>query len=200
MSVIRLSLAAVTLAFLAACVTINIYFPAAAAEQAAEEIVEDILGSGQAPAAPAREKGAALERPAALLVARAVLDFLVPAAHAAQPDFNVNTPGIRKLQAQMKQRHASLSPYYDSGAVGFTRDALVGAHDSGAIGLKDRNRVNKLVADENRDRNGLYRAIAEANGHPEWEPDVRAVFVTTWIDKARRGWWYQNSKGRWQQK
>ena len=30
---------------LAACVTINVYFPAAAAERAAEEFVEDVLGA-----------------------------------------------------------------------------------------------------------------------------------------------------------
>ena len=43
------------------CITINIYFPAAAAEKAADRIIDDVLGSGKsgaeappAPAAPAR--------------------------------------------------------------------------------------------------------------------------------------------------
>ena len=31
--------------FLAACVTINVYFPAAAAEQAADKIINDVLGT-----------------------------------------------------------------------------------------------------------------------------------------------------------
>ena len=39
------------------CITINIYFPAAAAEKAADRIIDDVLGSGKggtdAPAAPA---------------------------------------------------------------------------------------------------------------------------------------------------
>lgn len=45
----------------AGCITINIYFPAAAAEKAADRIIDDVLGSGKggadapaAPAAPAR--------------------------------------------------------------------------------------------------------------------------------------------------
>ena len=46
--------------FVSACVTVNIYFPAAAAEKAADRIIDDVLGSGKsgadappAPAAPA---------------------------------------------------------------------------------------------------------------------------------------------------
>lgn len=38
------------------CITINIYFPAAAAEKAADRIIDEVLGkgSGPAPAAPAK--------------------------------------------------------------------------------------------------------------------------------------------------
>ena len=41
---------------LAGCITINIYFPAAAAEKAADRIIDDVLGNGAgaAPAAPAK--------------------------------------------------------------------------------------------------------------------------------------------------
>ena len=44
------------------------------------------------------------------------------------------------------------------------------------------------------------KAIAKANGHPEWEPDVRNTFARTWIEEAATGWWYQNAAGKWQQK
>jgi uncharacterized protein YdbL (DUF1318 family) len=66
--------------------------------------------------------------------------------------------------------------------------------------LKDRNRVKKLVADENRDRNGLYREIARANGHPEWEPDIRNTFARVWVEESRPGIWYQDAGGQWQRK
>jgi hypothetical protein len=41
---------------LAGCITINIYFPAAAAEKAADRIIDDVLGKGGAapPGAPAK--------------------------------------------------------------------------------------------------------------------------------------------------
>jgi uncharacterized protein YdbL (DUF1318 family) len=56
------------------------------------------------------------------------------------------------------------------------------------------------VADENRDRNSLYREIARANGHAEWEPQIRATFAKGWIERAHAGWYYQDASGAWQRK
>lgn len=181
---------------LAACVTINIYFPAAQAEQAAERIVDDILGKQT----PKEDKGAWLESSAFERIAFGLLNMLIPQAQAAQPDFNVDTPQIRKLQAAMKQRNRSLEDYYTSGAIGFTHDAGVAVRDAAAIPLKERTKAEKLVADENRDRAALYHAIAAANGHPEWEPEIRLTFARTWIEKANKGWWYLISTGNWKQR
>lgn len=188
---------------LTACVTINIYFPAAEAQEAAEQIVEDILSGApdkQAPAAPAADPQSGLApAPGVELVGR-VLDFLVPPAQAAAPNFSVDTPEIRKLQASMKQRHGSLKGYYDSGAIGFTNNAQVAVRDESKVGLKQRTQLKKLVAAENADRGAMYKAIAKANGHPEWEGQVRDTFSGTWIQQAAKGWWYQNPNGKWQQK
>ena len=189
--------------FLSACVTINIYFPAAQAQEAAEKIVEDIL-SGTAkdtPAdvAPAGDKQSS-SAPAYLRLLGAMLESLVPRAHAAAPDFSVDSPEIRKLQASMKSRNPSLQPYYASGAVGFSNEALVEIRDAASVPLRERSLVKQLVEAENRDRSDLYRAIARANGHPEWEADVRATFARTWADKADPGWWYQNARGDWRKK
>jgi hypothetical protein len=41
--------------------------------------------------------------------------------------------------------------------------------------------------------------VAVANGHPEWEGQIRDVFARQWIDSARAGWWYQ-AGGSWKQK
>ena len=188
-----------TMTLLVACVTINIYFPTAQAEEAAEKIVKDVLGKDGETAPPAEDKGAWLDTEELRKVVGHIGGFFISSAQAAEPNFNVNTPEIRSLQARMRQRHRSLAPYYGSGAIGFTSNALVGFHDRGAIPLRDRNRVNSLVSAENSDRNALYRAIANANGHPEWEPDVRSTFAAKWVQEAGRGWWYQ-SGGNWRQK
>ncbi|MEE9358815.1 DUF1318 domain-containing protein [Candidatus Vondammii sp. HM_W22] len=186
---------------LAACVTINIYFPSAQAEEAAERIVDDILGTQKQDKNPIDEdKGARLEPAVEASFASQLLELIIPSAQAAQPNFNINTPGIRKLQASMKKRNNSLKRYYATGGIGFTKNALVSIHDASVISLKERNKAKKLVSAENKDRNALYKAIAKANGHPEWEADVRTTFARTWVQKASAGWWYQTSKGKWKKR
>ena len=180
---------------LTACVTINIYFPSAEAEEAAGRIVDDILDKTEPPEG---DKGGSLDRGDSGIGGR-LLDFMIPAAHAAQPDFTINTPKIRKLRASMKKRHKSLAAYYANGSIGFSQDASVSIRSATTIPLKERNKVKKLVSAENSDRKALYKAIADANGHPEWEPQVRATFARTWVEKASSGWWYQ-SNGAWRQK
>jgi len=118
----------------------------------------------------------------------------------AQANLEINTPAIASLQASMQQRHAQLSPLYDSGAVGLTRDGNVALRDANAVPLAQRQPVTGLIAAENQDRAALYREIARANGHPEWEQDVRATFAQRWIQKARPGWYYQNASGAWVRK
>jgi uncharacterized protein YdbL (DUF1318 family) len=199
----RLIYPLVAVLLLAACVTINIYFPAAQAQEAAEKIVEDILSGSDADApVPQQQPDTGLVLPGSVNLgfASAVLQFVVPAAHAAEVRFSTDTPEVRKLQASMKSRFAALKPYYDQGAIGFTRDALVAVRDESVVSLRDRARVQKLVAAENADRNQMYKAIALANGHPEWEKDIRATFAGTWIKEASSGWWYQDARGAWVKK
>ncbi len=182
---------------LAACVTINVYFPAAAAEKAADRIIEDVWGKE-----PAGQEQSALpveDRGIVLATVKRTFELVVPAANA-QADLNVSTPAIRTLTASMESRHSQLEKYYVSGAVGLTANGLIEVRDANAVPLAERNAVRKLVADENSERNSLYREIASANGHTEWESDIRATFAQRWIAKARAGWWYRNAAGGWVQK
>lgn len=118
----------------------------------------------------------------------------------AAADLEINTPAVTSLKQSMQQRHGQLAGYYASGAVGLTRDGLVAVRDASSVPLAQRQAVNLLVADENRDRTALYREIARANGHPEWEGEVRTTFAQRWIDKAAPGWWYQAAGGAWARK
>ncbi|WP_018233715.1 YdbL family protein [Thioalkalivibrio thiocyanodenitrificans] len=189
---------------LSACVTVNIYFPAAAAEDAARTIVRDVLGAPEE--VPRQQPGDAAPGPgsrydgAAIRWAGQVLEVLVPAAHAQQPDISIRSPAIDALRQSMRARSAELQPHYRSGAVGFTREGTVAIRDLNAVPLRDRATVQRLVADENNDRTALYREIARANGHPEWERDIRDTFARVWVEEAPSGYWYQDAGGAWQQK
>ena len=182
---------------LAACVTINVYFPAAAAEKAADRIIEDIWGPGKDPKPAGNEQSSIGQVAGDALVA--ALDFVIPAAHA-QADIDISSPAIRALTASMKARAGQLDPFLNSGAVGLTSDGLVEVRDANAVALADRNKLRKLVADDNADRNSLYREIAGANGHPEWESDIRSTFAERWIANARAGWYYKSKAGAWTRK
>jgi uncharacterized protein YdbL (DUF1318 family) len=132
--------------------------------------------------------------------ALAALASLLPAPVLGQANLEINTPAIAALQRSMQQRHSQLASLYNSGAVGFTRDGNVALRDAKAVPLAQRQQVNALIASENQDRAALYREIARANGHPEWENDIRATFAQRWISRAQRGWYYQNASGAWVRK
>ena len=197
----------VTALLVTACVTINVYFPAAEAKEAAKEFVEKVIGEDASKPAPARAdkpggQSAALT-PSQSLQSR--IDWLslvgIGSAQAqGQPDITLKTPAIQAIQARMAARFdAELRAGFDAGALGFASDGTIVVRDAAKLGLKDRVAVNQAVAEDNRDRNAVYREVAVANGHAEWESQIRQVFARQWVDSARSGWWYQ-SGGGWKQK
>ena len=135
-----------------------------------------------------------------------IVSFLVIAATlfsaswvSAAADLDINTPAISAIKNSMQARHNQLAPHYSSGAIGLTMDGTIAVRDTTAVPLKDRQGINALVAAENSDRSKLYKEIAVANNHPEWEGEIRNTFAGRWIDKAQGGWWYQNN-GVWVKK
>lgn len=180
---------------LTACVTINVYFPAAEAREVAREMVEKIIGDEVTPPAEGGNRGAFQH------TTDRVLDFFFAPAHAQSADINIRTPAIQAIQGRMADRFQNqLRPHFDSGALGFGRDGLVVVREASQIPLAARVGVNQAVADDNRDRGALYREIAVANGNPQWEQQIRETFARQWIDSARAGWWYQDAGGAWRQK
>ena len=181
---------------LAACVTINVYFPAAEAQEAAAEFVDKVIGDDQK-----KEEPAPAKPPQASLQPRFnLMSFLISDAQAQEVDITIKTPAIQAIQSRMAERFQnSLEAHFDSGALGFGGDGLIAVRDATKIELKDRVTVNQAVAEDNRDRKAVYREIAVANGHPEWEAQIRDTFAKQWIASAHKGWWYQDG-GAWKQK
>jgi len=186
---------------LMACVTINVYFPAAAAESAADTIIKQVYGKDQnQPDDPAAVPDQTYVPAWGSRLIAGLLDQLIPPAYAQQPDINISTPGVNRLRSMMTERHARLEPYYNSGAVGMDAQGLITLRAEDSVPLRDRNTVKMLVSDENRDRLALYSELAQANGHPEWEAEIRATFARRWVANAPGGWWYIGPGGDWVQK
>ena len=204
------------LALLAGCVTVNVYFPAAEAQQAADKIIDAVTGNtGLPPAggAPPKSNGTsgskpppagarASATPGSVLLAAAgrVLQLLVPAAAAQErANLDISTPEIRAIVASMHRRFQQLEPFFAAGAIGMTADGTVAMRDAGAVPLAQRATLLQLVAQQNQDLSQLYGEVARANGHPEWAADIRNVFAQRWAARARaKGWYYRDSGGNWQ--
>ena len=178
-----------------ACVTINVYFPEAAAEEAADRFIEEVIGDGAEP-----DQGAGPVLLESESWQYAILDLFMAPAHA-QANINISTPEIKQIQGRMAGRFESeLAGYLGAGAIGLGNDGLVVVRDLSKVGLKDRNRVKAAVSAENKDRLAVYREIAVANGHPEWEQQIRSTFAARWVNRAQAGWFYQDQQGNWKRK
>ena len=193
---------------LTACVTINVYFPAAEAKEAAKEFVDKVIGDSvpatdaqPRPQTPGGQGGSAsLHRPQRPFNWLALVG--IGTAYAQESaDISIKTPAIQAIQGRMATRFsAQLRAGFDAGALGLTRDGMVEVRDASRLALKDRVAMTQAVADDNRDRKAVYREVAVANGHPEWEGQIRGIFAQQWIASAHGGWWYQDAAGSWKQK
>jgi uncharacterized protein YdbL (DUF1318 family) len=172
-----------------ACVTVNIYFPAAEVQKAADKIVDDIRTKTQE--APAEKVG-----PTSFLD----LSFGVRSAYA-EVNIDVSTPAIRGIKESIKNRYAQLKTFYDKGAIGENNKGLIEAKDMAGLNLQERGLVNKLIDQENKDRAELYSEIASANKlGSESISQIKKIFSNSWREKSQSGWWIQNDGGNWEKK
>lgn len=172
-----------------ACVTVNIYFPAAEVQKAADKIVDDIRtktdGVSEQTSGPTSS-----------------LDFIWGVKPAyAQVNIDVSTPAIRGIKESMKNRYAQLKTFYDKGAIGENNKGLMEARDTAGLNLQERSLVNRLIDQENKDREALYNEIANANKlGAESVPQIKKIFSNSWREKSQSGWWVQNDGGNWEKK
>jgi len=193
---------------IAACVTINVYFPAAAADKAADQVIQDITGgaakgSTTTPPQSNRVPDSASEPNFLVAAFGNALNALVPAANAqdAEAALNVSSPAVARIKQSMGARFAEMEKFFASGAIGLTKDGLVDVRDLNAVALPDRATVKRLVSEDNADRTQLYAEIAKASNHPEWEADIKKSFAKRWVATgAKPGWYYQGDDGSWKQK
>ncbi len=134
---IALAVFAVSLSFVLACITVNIYFPEAAVQQAASQIVDEVRQQNvkdKGPAEPVKKQPVSWND-----------GFSVVPAAFAQQETSVSTPTIRALKDSMKQRFPALKPYYDGGNVGENNTGFVDVRNDAALSLKDTAALRDLV-------------------------------------------------------
>ncbi|MFQ5480509.1 MAG: YdbL family protein [Thermodesulfobacteriota bacterium] len=187
------------------CVTINVYFPAAAVEKAADKLVDDVWGDPgeeQTPAVPAKDGAPDTEGRLNIYERLAALHLGARSAEAAEKaDINVSTPAIRTLKKSIHSRAGAIRPYMDKGNIGIGSDGLLALRTGSGLNLKQKAAARRLVKAENKDRLALYREIAAANNiSPDRVKDIQGLFAKSWIKNAKKGWWIQGANGGWAKK
>jgi len=186
---IKYVLAAAVFVF-SACVTVNIYFPAAEVREAAEEIVGDIRG---------RDAGGGVQGGETAPGPGSRLNLTAPVY--AQQELTVSNTNIRKIKEKMKARYSALVPYLKKGVIGENVSGELVMKDITALNLRGRAEVKRLVSSENADREKLYRAVSNALRIPTSELHrVRKIFAAEWQKTAPGGTWIEPQAGRWKRK
>jgi uncharacterized protein YdbL (DUF1318 family) len=185
--------AAVGMAFVLACITVNIYFPEATVKQAAEEIVNEIQKK-------AAEKTGEEPIKQLSVLPQAVSFSLVPAAYA-QEETTVSNPAIRALKESIADHLAAMMPSFAAGNIGLTNKGLVEIRDEAGLNLQAKAALRKLVKEDNGDRMKLYAEVAKVlNIEASQVERIQKIFAENWIKGAKAGWWVQKEDGAWVKK
>jgi len=188
------------LVFTAACVTVNIYFPAAKVEKTAEKIVEEVYQEKTETPPPEKEKPRS-SLGGGIFGVLARLAWLGPPPAYAEEATTVSNAGIRALKDQIGQRHQELLPYYQQGQVGINKDGYLETRGTSGLALPQVAALKRLVDADNAARRQLYEEVARALSlKPEQVPQVQQIFAKQWRDKAQAGWPVQTDDGQWVRK
>ncbi len=180
--------ATLALVLVAACVTVNIYFPAAELQKDAERVVKQAYGIEEQ---KAPEEGSSLSP--------GLLDILGPATAHAQNYVELSNATTRGLEQQVVATTKQLAPYFSSGNVGLDNSGFAVLRDKGGLDMKQLGQVNRLVASDHKFKAELYKEKAKAAGTPGKVGDVQSIYANLWKQYAASGTWIQ-SGGSWAQK
>lgn len=179
-----------------AVITVNVYFPTEAVEEAAEKIIDEIQGTEDA------QSTAGNSDQQSFFQKSAPFNFFENATvYADEIDLNLTTPVIRKLVDSMKVRNTEIMQFKDKGAIGETNGGMLAIRDMNGLGGEEIRTVNRLLRAENNDREALYKELATANKISLSDVGkIKTVFAKTRKQKAKSGHWHQDEKGKWVQK
>lgn len=188
-----------------ACVTINVYFPEEEIRDLSQQIEEEVRRR-----AAEEHQGEATEEPQTSRVGTtrgaspwALLAVVLPAsalqAQQEVPAPEVTNPAIRKIIESRAERLTALNRLKSQGVVGENNRALVEIRDLQRLDdLRARAEAQRLVREENADRELLFKEIARAKGVDlEQLPLIHETYAETMRQYARPGDLIQLGDGTW---
>ncbi len=179
-----------------AVITVNVYFPTEAVEEAAEKIIDEIQGGEDAQSTADNS-----DQQSFFKMSVPFNVFSGSTVYADEIDLNLTTPVIRKLVDSMKARNTAIMQFKSKGTIGETNDGMLAIRKMDGLGGEEIRTVKRLLRAENNDREALYKELAAANKIDPADIDkVKSIFAKTLKSKAKPGHWHHDENGNWMQK
>jgi uncharacterized protein YdbL (DUF1318 family) len=182
------------LLFVGACVTVNVYFPAAEVEKTAEEIVSDVYSQDE------KQPGTEAKPENSSSLMRSLLALVTVAEAHAQTATSVSNATIRGLKQQIASNHSQLLPFYQGGNLGITNTGLLDIRSTDGLSVSQIGTLRRLVSADNQARSQLYREVAAAlKVDASQVGRIQGIFAQEWQGQAGKGWWIQQGSA-WKRK
>ncbi len=175
---------------LTACVTINIYFPAAEVQKTAEDIVKDVRGADATKINKSAPETSKDTGPVSMIMG-------CSEAWAAK-ELDVSNATIRTLKNRIKENYPQLRKWLAQGVLGEGYNGFIVMKNQGGLNLKARISAKRVMEEENSSRKALYQAVAQALNIPSSQvARVGKIFAQQWQRAVPRGTWIETAPGKW---
>ena len=193
---------AFTLACLSpACVTVNVNFPESTVQKETDSYVRDLYRSrtGGSSAKPTPEASPSVSPTGASLYLRSPGNLFFAEAFA-QESFKIDSQKSREILDRMRTRVTEIIEFKRQGLLGETTDAAITLRGQKLKPLQAK-KLEKLVTEENKDREELYAEIVRSNGADKVQSTVvKKSFSRSFQAESPSGTWVEGADSTWSQK
>jgi hypothetical protein len=189
------------LVFVFSCITINVYFPAAAVQDAANKFVEEVQSTQVKPPAKNDQDWMNPDAGKTGNLFPLPIYFIRNASAQSDSDISINTPLAENIKSSIKERFPQVAYFKDKGAIGENNRGILAPRDIQNLPMAERGKMNQVMSQENGDRIKLYMEVLRANSYPQDKlEDIKIIFAKSWQQTAKTGWWIQDPSGNWKKK
>lgn len=180
---------------LGGCVTVNVQFPESAVQKASDDYVRDIYRAKERSKSPNGEPS-----PTASPATGAAWSFFTE-ARADDDIFKMDSDKALAIKDRLKARVEEVINLKRSGAIGETNDGRLVIKEAGKLKKLQAKKAEKVVADENKDRDELYDEILRINGLQAARlKSVQKNFSRSFQAESPSSTWVESTDGKWAQK
>jgi len=179
-----------------AVITVNIYFPEKAVQEAYKNLEKELMDTGN-------------KKPESKPESMIRFEFAT-SAYAQEPgladkiaEIVRKMPDVVEAYKEMGERISDIDRLRDSGTVGEGNKGLLVVRE-GRLSPSDKKLVDMENANRQTVMKGMARAIIRINRVSETEANMAQVmpqaveqFASIRRDSAKKGWWVQDSAGNW---